>query len=93
MSRLYIPPDLENKLTQENKTLSQAGSIKQVTVMFVDLRGFSHILEKRDVRRVFKILDIYFRMIVSISAPTLAGRLAAMLSNPLSVTLLKALEA
>lgn len=66
MSRLYIPPDLENKLAQENKTLSQAGSIKQVAVMFVDLRGFSHILEKRDVRRVFKILDIYFRMIVSI---------------------------
>jgi class 3 adenylate cyclase len=66
MKRLYIPPDLDNKLTQESKTLSETGSMEQVTVLFVDLRGFSHILEKRNVRRVFKILDIYFKMIVSI---------------------------
>lgn len=66
MTRLYLPPDLENQLAHENRTLPEKGSMEHITVLFVDLRGFSHILEKRDVRRVFKILDIYFKMIVSI---------------------------
>ena len=66
MVKLHIPPDLEQKLKNSGLSLDLGGELKKITVMFADMRGFSHLLEKRDAKRVLKILDIYFHMLVSI---------------------------
>jgi len=66
MSEVHIPPDLKRKLEQEKTTLEASGEFKKITVMFVDMRGFSHMLRKHDAKRVLMLLDIYFRMLVTI---------------------------
>jgi class 3 adenylate cyclase len=66
MGKIYPSPNIETKFNKEQIQQKNTGELKKITVMFVDLRGFSHILEKRDPQRVLKILDIYFRVIVSI---------------------------
>jgi class 3 adenylate cyclase len=66
MGKIYLPVDLKNRLDKEGIQLDRVGGQKKIIVMFVDLRGFSKILEKREPKRVLKILDIYFRMITSI---------------------------
>jgi len=66
MGDVYIPPDLKKKLEQEKTNLEESGEFKKVTVMFVDMRGFSHMLRKHDAKRVLMLLDIYFRMLVTI---------------------------
>ncbi len=66
MNKMNIPFDLQKRLQQENATISATGEYKQITVMFVDMRGFSYILENHHAKRVLRLLDIYFRMLVSI---------------------------
>jgi len=66
MSELNIPPDLKVKLEKEDVTLKASGEFKKITVMFVDMRGFSHLLRKHDAKRVLMLLDIYFRMLVTL---------------------------
>ena len=60
MSDVYIPPDLKKKLEKEKINLEASGEFKKVSVMFVDMRGFSHMLRKHDAKRVLMLLDIYF---------------------------------
>jgi len=62
----HIPPDLERKLRDERATINPAGEFKKITNMFVDLRGFSFMLQKHNAKKVLKLLDIYFRMIVAV---------------------------
>jgi class 3 adenylate cyclase len=66
MGELHVPPDLRDKLKKTGQKIDQSGSSKKITVMFADMRGFSYLLEKRNVKRVLKILDVYFHMLVSI---------------------------
>jgi len=66
MSTPHLPPDLKEKLESQNIEQEKLVGQKKLTVMFVDLRGFSIILEKLAAKSVLKILDIYFRMIASI---------------------------
>ncbi|HEB32399.1 MAG TPA: hypothetical protein ENI15_16255 [Spirochaetes bacterium] len=66
MDELHIPPDLKDKLKKSGLKIDQSGESKRITVLFADMRGFSYLLEKRDVKYVLKILDIYFHMLVSL---------------------------
>ena len=66
MDEAYIPPDLRKKLEQEKTNLEATGEFKKITVLFVDMRGFSQMLRKHDAKRVLMLLDIYFRMLVTI---------------------------
>jgi class 3 adenylate cyclase len=66
MADINIPPDLRDKLKKTGLKIDEGGSAKKITVMFADMRGFTYLLEKRNVKRVLKILDIYFHMLVSI---------------------------
>jgi class 3 adenylate cyclase len=62
----HIPPDLESRLKEERARINPAGELKKVTAMFVDLRGFSYMLEKHSAKKVLQLLDIYFRMTVAV---------------------------
>jgi class 3 adenylate cyclase len=66
MPTAHIPPDLERRLKDERARIDPAGEFKRITAMFVDMRGFSFMLENNNARNVLKLLDIYFRMLVSI---------------------------
>lgn len=62
----HIPPDLERRLKDERARINPAGEFKKITAMFVDMRGFSFMLEKQSAKKVLQLLDIYFRMLVVI---------------------------
>jgi class 3 adenylate cyclase len=62
----HIPPDLERRLKEEKASIDPSGEVKKICVMFVDMRGFSMMLEKHCAKKVLKLLDIYFRMLVSV---------------------------
>jgi len=66
MPTAHIPPDLERRLKEEKARINPAGEFKKVTVMFVDMRGFSFMLENQSAKKVLQLLDIYFRMLVAI---------------------------
>jgi len=62
----YISPDLAESLEKAGLTIDEGGEVRKITVMFVDMRGFTHILTRHDAKKVLHILDIYFRMLVVI---------------------------
>lgn len=66
MPIVHIPPDLERRLKDERAMINPAGEFKKITAMFVDMRGFSFMLEKQSAKKVLQLLDIYFRMLVVI---------------------------
>ena len=66
MSKLHLPSNLESQLNKEGIHLNKDGELIKITVMFVNIKGFSQVLEKHDTKRVLKILDIFFRIIASI---------------------------
>jgi class 3 adenylate cyclase len=66
MGMLHIPPDLGMKLKEAHLDINKDGEFKNITVMFVGMRGFSHIFEKHNPKKILTILDFYFRMLNSI---------------------------
>jgi class 3 adenylate cyclase len=50
---------------KEGSGFNPEGEYKKLTVMFVDMRGFSHLLMKQVARRVIKLLDLYFNILVT----------------------------
>jgi class 3 adenylate cyclase len=61
-----IPIDLLLRIQREKTSIDHAGEYKKISAMFVDMRGFSHLLEKHEARRIIKLMDLYFRMLVTI---------------------------
>ncbi len=66
MCNIYITPDLSERLKTQNIQIKDMGEYKKISVMFVDIRGFSHLLARENATKVHKILDLYFRLLVSI---------------------------
>ncbi len=66
MENVYINPDLFEKIKKANIQIKDSGEYKKITVMFVDLRGFTHLLAKLNASKVHKLLDLFFRMLVSV---------------------------
>jgi class 3 adenylate cyclase len=60
-----IPPDLRDRMNREKVYLDQTGKYGKITVMFVDMRGFSHLLVKQKAKRVIKLLDLYFSILAT----------------------------
>ena len=46
MEKYHVPPDLEVKLQKEGAELKKTGELKKITVLSVDMRGFSPIVQK-----------------------------------------------
>jgi len=66
MENVYITPDLLKRLEQKNIQIKDTGEYKKISVMLVDMRGFSHLLLRLNASKVHKLLDLYFRMLVSV---------------------------
>ena len=66
MGNLYITPDLLERIDREKVQIKDTGEYKKISVMFVDMRGFSYLLARISASKVHKLLDLYFRMLVSV---------------------------
>jgi class 3 adenylate cyclase len=62
VDNVQIPPDLIAKQQKEELVIDLNREEKKVTVLFVDMKAFSHMLEKHDAGAVFAILDLFFRV-------------------------------
>ena len=56
----YVADDVVNVLLAEDRKLDLAGEMKQVTVLFSDIRGFTTISEKLSAHEVVEMLNAYF---------------------------------
>jgi class 3 adenylate cyclase len=66
MDKLQIPPDLMQKLEKEKISINLQREQKRVTVLFIDMKGFSLLFKKLDTEIIFALLDLYFRVLHSI---------------------------
>ena len=56
----YVADDVVNVLLSEDRKLDLAGEMKQVTVLFSDIRGFTTLSEKLSAHEVVEMLNAYF---------------------------------
>ena len=58
--RLYIPPQIVEKIAATGGEVELGGLMQPVTVLFADIRGFSGISERMDAREVVSMLNEFF---------------------------------
>jgi adenylate cyclase len=58
--RLYIPPQIVDKIEATGGEVELGGLMQPVTVLFADIRGFSGISERMDAREVVSMLNEFF---------------------------------
>ncbi len=56
----YVSPQLLKVLTRNRKSLSLGGEVREVTLLFSDIRGFTTLSEGLDSRRLVQLLNTYF---------------------------------
>jgi adenylate cyclase len=56
----YVADDVVNVLLAEDRKLDLAGEMKEVTVLFSDIRGFTTMSEKLSAHEVVEMLNAYF---------------------------------
>jgi class 3 adenylate cyclase len=66
MENVQIPPDLIERHEREKTFISLEREQKNVTVLFIDMKGFSRMFKKHDEKAIFAIIDLYFRVLHSI---------------------------
>ncbi len=58
----FVPVDIVSKLVDQGHTLSPSGEPRELTVMFTDVRGFSHIAETLPTQQLVAQLTRYFNV-------------------------------
>ncbi|MDD5274538.1 MAG: adenylate/guanylate cyclase domain-containing protein [Methylovulum sp.] len=53
----YIPPELVAQMSQSDETFSLTGESREMTVLFSDVRGFTHISETMDPQRLCELIN------------------------------------
>jgi class 3 adenylate cyclase/uncharacterized PurR-regulated membrane protein YhhQ (DUF165 family) len=56
----YVSTDVVDRLLDDPEKIKLGGELREVTVLFADVRGYSTLSEKMDPRRVIRILNEYF---------------------------------
>jgi class 3 adenylate cyclase len=62
--RQYLSPDVAAALLADPSQAALGGEIREVTVLFADLQGFTSFSERRDPADVVQMLNHYFGMAV-----------------------------
>lgn len=57
----YVSPKIINKLLKQKK-IELSGEKRNITVFFMDIRGFTKISENKDPKEIVKILNKYFNI-------------------------------
>jgi adenylate cyclase len=66
----YVADDVVNVILAEDRPVDLAGEMKQVTVLFSDIRGFTTLSEKLSPHEVVEMLNAYF---TRVAEPVLAN--------------------
>ncbi|MFC1537122.1 adenylate/guanylate cyclase domain-containing protein [Pseudomonadota bacterium] len=62
-----LPPNVMQKISSgELKLEKRGGKLKEVTILFADIRGFTHMAHTVSATNVVEMLNEYFELIVSI---------------------------
>jgi len=56
----YVPPELVDEMVQDPDRYSMAASTRELTVMFCDMRGFTHFSETMEPTRLQALLNTVF---------------------------------
>jgi adenylate cyclase len=62
----FLPPVLVDRVTQGQLQLQDAGELRQVTVLFSDIRGFTSFAENSEPREVVSMLKDYFELMAEV---------------------------
>jgi class 3 adenylate cyclase len=54
----YVTPEVSDKILKGE--ISLEGELREVTILFCDLRGYTSFVEKKDPKDVVKFLNVYF---------------------------------
>lgn len=66
----YVPKQLVNQLLSNPKLLdSFEGEKKDITVMFVDIRGFTSLSDTMDAKEIVRILNQYIEIVIEAMEP------------------------
>ncbi|MEQ8766043.1 MAG: adenylate/guanylate cyclase domain-containing protein [Planctomycetota bacterium] len=62
----FLPPHLASRLQAEPDCIELGGVNQEISVLFSDIRGFTHLSERQDPVRVLTLLNRYFSDMVNI---------------------------
>ena len=60
----YVSGDVADRILSEQDDLALAGELRQVTVLFLDVRGFTNVSERLRPPEVLELLNEYFTVVV-----------------------------
>jgi class 3 adenylate cyclase len=60
----YVSGDVAERILSESSDLELAGELRRVTVLFLDVRGFTSLSEKLRPQEVLELLNTYFHVVV-----------------------------
>ena len=61
-----LSPSIVKQLVSGRLTIGEAGELREVTIMFVDIRGFTQMSQKSSPEAVVSLLNEYFERVVQI---------------------------
>ncbi len=61
-----LSPSIVKQLVSGKLSIGEAGELRDVTIMFVDIRGFTRMSQKTSPKNVVKLLNDYFERVVQI---------------------------
>ncbi len=62
----YVSDEVANRILSERSDLDLKGEIREVTVLFVDIRNFGNLAAKMPAREVMLLLNEYFEIVVEV---------------------------
>lgn len=62
----YLSEELADRVLDENSEMTLGGDVVKVTVMFVDMRGFSAMSARHPPEVVVELLNEYYRLVVRV---------------------------
>jgi len=60
----YVSGDVAERILSESDDLALQGELRQVTILFLDVRGFTSVSEKLQPHEVVELLNQYFAIVV-----------------------------
>jgi adenylate cyclase len=63
--RRYLPPQVVDLITSRGGSMELGGVLQPVTVLFADIRGFTHLSEQMDAREVVDLLNDFFAVMTA----------------------------
>ncbi len=58
--KAYLPPQVADLILASDGAINLSGTLQEVTVLFADIRGFTHISERMDAHQVVQMLNEFF---------------------------------